>query len=109
MEGRHPAPRELLEQLPIIYEPMPHTVRALIAVAIWWSAVLPAGVYAQDRVENESAGIALDRPSGWQTATLAQVQNNRERTRLSDPELQAGLRTRSALPLIVFTKYAEPH
>jgi hypothetical protein len=54
-------------------------MRVLIALcAIWWSALSPVHVYGQDRVENESAGIALDRPSGWQTATLAQVQNNRE-------------------------------
>ena len=64
---------------------------------------------AQERVEHHSAGISLTRPAGWHTGTIAQVQSNRERAKLSDPELQAALRTRSALPLIVFTKYQEPH
>jgi hypothetical protein len=35
--------------------------------------------------------------------------NHREQTKLSDPELQAALATRSALPLFVFTKHQEPH
>jgi hypothetical protein len=64
---------------------------------------------AQERVDLRSAGISLIRPAGWYTATEAQVQANREQTKLSDPELQAALATRSALPLIVFTKYQEPH
>ena len=64
---------------------------------------------SQERVELPSAGIALTRPAGWHTATIAQVQANRERTKLSDPEMQAALASRSALPLIVFTKYPEPH
>jgi hypothetical protein len=64
---------------------------------------------SQERVELPSAGIALTRPAGWHTATIAQVQANRERAKLSDPEMQAALASRSALPLIVFSKYPEPH
>jgi hypothetical protein len=64
---------------------------------------------AQDRVEHPGAGIGINRPAAWHDATLAQVQANRERVRLPDPELQQALVTRSTLPLIVFTKYAEPH
>jgi len=64
---------------------------------------------SQERVELPSAGIALTRPAGWHTATIAQVQANRERAKLSDPELQSALASRSALPLIVFSKYPEPH
>jgi hypothetical protein len=64
---------------------------------------------AQERVEHQSAGISLTRPAGWHTATIAQIQANREQTKLSDSGLQAALATRSALPLIVFTKYDEPH
>jgi hypothetical protein len=41
--------------------------------------------------------------------SLAQVQANRERARLADPELQHAMSTRSALPIIAFTKYEEPH
>jgi hypothetical protein len=64
---------------------------------------------AQDRVSYPAAGITVDRPAGWYEATLEQVQANREQTRLSDPGLQRALATRSALPLVVFTKYPEPH
>ena len=64
---------------------------------------------SQERVELPSAGIAVTRPAGWHTATIAQVQANRERAKLSDPEMQAALASRSALPLIVFSKYPEPH
>jgi hypothetical protein len=70
---------------------------------------LSSSADGQERFDSPTAGIALNRPAGWHTATLAQVQTNRERARLSDPEWQAALATRSAMPLIVFTKYAEPH
>jgi hypothetical protein len=64
---------------------------------------------AQERFDSPTAGIAIDRPAGWHTATLEQVQINRERVRLSDAELQQALATRSAMPLVAFTKYEEPH
>jgi hypothetical protein len=64
---------------------------------------------AQDRFDSPTAGIAFQPPHGWHAATLAQVQANRERVRLSDPELQAALVRRSALPIAVFMKYPEPH
>ncbi len=63
---------------------------------------------AQERLEHPGAGIELIRPAGWHDATLAQVQANRERVRLSDPQLQHALQTRSALPVIALTKYVEP-
>jgi hypothetical protein len=67
-----------------------------------------APVHGQDRIENTNAGVSLDRPQGWQTATAADVQANRERVRLSDPEFQRAMVTRSALPVIVLMKYPEP-
>ena len=60
-------------------------------------------------MEHAPAGIALDRPAGWQTATLAQVQQNRQQARLADEELQRAMVARSAMPVIVFLKYPEPH
>ena len=64
---------------------------------------------AQELVRHATAGIELLRPAGWHDATLADVQANRARLRLSDPQLERALQTRSALPLLVFTKYREPH
>jgi hypothetical protein len=82
----------------------------------WYSApifvvaiAISSAVAAAERIEHPGAGIALDRPAGWQSPTLAQVQENRERTRLSDEDLQQALVARSAMPVMVFTKYAEPH
>ena len=80
---------------------------ALLALAVPF--VLSSRIGAQPRFEHREAGIALTRPDGWHTATIAQVQTNREQTKLSDGELQVALATRAALPLIVFTKYEEPH
>ena len=64
---------------------------------------------AQELVRHPTAGIELLRPAGWHDATLADVQANRARVRLSDAQLERALQTRSALPLLVFTKYREPH
>ena len=83
--------------------------RAIALLAVGLPLLLSSSSEAQTRVEHREAGIAITRPAGWHTGTVAQVQANRERTKLSDPELQAALATRAALPLIVFTKYEEPH
>ena len=84
----------------------PFVLSALIPVL---AIAFSFAVAAQERLEHPGAGIGIDRPAGWHDATLAQVQANRERVRLSDPELQKALATRSAMPLFVFTKYAEPY
>ena len=84
-----------------------YRVYVSVTIAVVFGMVSPA--FAQNRVENHAAGIAVTRPAGWSNATLAQVQANRERTKLSDPEFEAALAARSTLPLIAFTKYAEPH
>ena len=83
------------------------TLTGLISVPLIALSCAVAG--AQERVEHPGAGIGLSRPEGWHEATLAQVQANRERVRLSIPELQRALATRSAMPLFVFTRYPEPY
>ena len=72
-------------------------------------ATLGTTVLGQDRIENASAGLTLDKPSGWQTASAADIQANRERVRLPDAEFQRALVTRSALPIVALMKYPEPY
>jgi hypothetical protein len=84
---------------------LPYRFTLVLVSAITFSS--PSA--AQDRIEHQAAGIAIDRPAGWHDVSLAQVQANRERARLADPELQHAMSTRSALPVIAFTKYKEPH
>jgi hypothetical protein len=87
----------------------------MLRLAYWLTLVLVSALTfsspgaAEDRIEHQAAGIAIDRPAGWHDVSLAQVQANRERARLADPELQHAMSTRSALPVIAFTKYEEPH
>ena len=83
--------------------------RTVVLLLLTLPLLLASSAGAQTRVEHHEAGIAITRPAGWHTGTVAQVQANRARTKLSDPELQVALATRAALPLIVFTKYEEPH
>lgn len=68
-----------------------------------------AQVSGPERFENATAGIALQRPANWQTASLQTVQENREGIELSDKELQAALVKSATAPLFVFMKYPEPH
>jgi hypothetical protein len=84
-------------------------MKSLLALTLCGIAAAPIGARAQQRVDYPAAGISLVPPAGWRAASMAQVQANRERTRLSDPEFQRALTTRSALPLFVFMKYEEPH
>ena len=81
--------------------------RVILGLAI--GASLSTSVLAQDRVENSNAGISLERPQSWQSATAAQIQANRERVRLSDSEFQQAMVARSALPIIALMKYPEPY
>jgi hypothetical protein len=83
--------------------------RVLSAIVFVLAIAVSFAAAADGRLHHPAAGIGVNRPFGWHEATLAQVQANRERTRLSDPELQQALTTRSAMPLFVLTKYAEPH
>jgi hypothetical protein len=84
--------------------------RAFVPVSIFvFLVAFPFNAAAQERVHHAGAGISVTPPATWREATLAEVQSNRERVRLSDPELQHALATRSALPLFAFTKYPEPH
>jgi hypothetical protein len=85
------------------------TSRLPLVLTIASTIALSSPAFAQHRIEHPGAGIAIDRPEGWQEATLAQVQANREHARLTDPELQHALTTRSAMPLLVFTKYQDAH
>jgi hypothetical protein len=87
----------------------PSMKRTCAGVVIVCAIAFSSAGIAQERVSHPGAGIELVRPAGWHTATLAQVQANRERVRLPDPELQHALQTRSALPLFAFTKHPEPH
>jgi hypothetical protein len=77
--------------------------------SIFVFAIAVSSTGAQERFESAAAGIALDRPPGWHTATLAQVQANRERVRLSDRQWQATLTKQSVMPLVTFMKYVDSH
>jgi hypothetical protein len=79
-----------------------------IVAAFVLLALSPTGI-AQERVRNTAAGIEITPPTGWHETSLAQVQANRENVRMADADLQHAIQTRSALPLLVFTKYPEPH
>jgi len=63
----------------------------------------------RERFGNATAGVSLVRPAGWHTASLQDIQANRERVRLPDRDLQLALAKRATAPLFVFTKHAEPY
>jgi hypothetical protein len=66
-----------------------------------------AGVNAQERFTNQTAGISLVPPPGWQVVSMQDVIENRGKVRLPDSQLQAGIQ-RATAPLFVFAKYSEP-
>ena len=78
--------------------------RCTAALVVVCSIAFSIPATAQELVRHPTAGIELLRPAGWHDATLADVQANRARVRLSDPQLERALQTRSALPLLVFAK-----
>src|SRR5688572_1663173 len=85
-------------------------IQAVVAVVVVLLAEsVPAQNAAPQRFENATAGIALVRPAGWQTASLQTVQENRQRVQLSDAELQAAMQKAATAPLFVFMKHPEPH
>ena len=80
----------------------------ILLVALPW---LDRSVLAEEprRFENATAGISLMRPVGWNTASIQDVEENRERVRLPDAELQEAIQKYATAPLFVFMKYPEPH
>jgi hypothetical protein len=65
-------------------------------------------VSAQERFTNQTAGISLVPPAGWQVVSVQSVMENRGKLRLPDAQLQAGIQ-RATAPLFVFAKYPEPY
>src|SRR5690242_5423120 len=64
-------------------------------------------LHGQERFTNQTAGISLVPPAGWQVISMQSVIENRGKLRLSDAQLQAGIQ-RATAPLFVFAKYPEP-
>ncbi|MGH9870796.1 MAG: hypothetical protein ACREAA_21885 [Candidatus Polarisedimenticolia bacterium] len=88
---------------------MRHTTshRSIVLLAI---GLLCAGAsIAGERFENATAGISLERPAGWSTLSMQQVEENRRRVRLSDKEMEEAIRNSAGAPLFAFTRHPEPH
>ena len=85
--------------------------RSRIIWSAFFLAVFLCPVFAEDgqQFENATAGISVVRPAGWHTASLQEVEANRERVRIPDEELQEAIRKYATAPLFVFTKHTEPH
>lgn len=81
--------------------------RRIAASFLLLCAASSARLHAQERFSNETAGISLIPPPGWQVVSMQQVMDNRGQLRLPDSQLQAGIQ-RATAPLFVFAKYAEP-
>ena len=64
-------------------------------------------LHAQERFSNQTAGISLVPPAGWQVVSMQDVMENRGKLRRPDAQLQAGIQ-RATAPLFVFAKYSEP-
>ncbi len=83
---------------------------AVVAVVLsGMSGSVRAQELAPQVFHTAAAGIAVARPAGWHTASRQAVQENRERVRLADAELQEAIRSSATAPLFAFTKYPEPH
>ena len=88
---------------------MIRNVLPVIGVLLTFSVSSSLAQNTAQRFENVTAGIAVVRPAGWQTASLQTVQENRERVQLSDAELQAAMQKAATAPLFVFLKHPEPN
>ncbi len=86
-------------------------MRGIYVVIVLLLAVVQssAEVNKPTRVENFTAGISIEPPPGWHTATVDQLAENREKTRLSDAKLEQAMKTLATPALFAFTKHPEPY
>jgi hypothetical protein len=78
-----------------------------VATLLLFCVASSGRLHAQERFSNQTAGISLIPPAGWQVVSMPDVMANRGQLRLPDAQLQAGLQ-RATAPLFVFAKYPEP-
>lgn len=76
----------------------------LVAASVASSAIADG-----DRFESPTVGFAFSKPSTWVFASLQATQENRERIRLNDAELEQQMKTRATPPLAVVTRHPEPY
>ena len=69
-------------------------------------SVSHAGV---DTFESPTTGFQIEKPDGWVYASMATIEENRSRVRLNDAKLEEGLRKYATAPLVMITRYPEPH
>ena len=81
------------------------SVLGVLVASVWLAGTVGA---AQSRFESPTAGLSIAPPAGWHVTSMQRVMDNRAQVRLPDAELTAGLQ-RATAPLVVFSKYPEPH
>lgn len=75
-----------------------------------FAALLGTSVsFASDRFESPTAGVSFTKPRTWVFASVQAAQENREKLRLSDSELEQKIKTQATPPLAVVMKHPEPY
>jgi hypothetical protein len=85
--------------------------QVIVAIVLFLTVVQSAvgGATQPTRVENATAGISIEPPPGWHTATVSQMAENREKIRLSDAELEKAVKAQATPALFAFMKHPEPY
>ena len=85
---------------------LPRMARLVLAILLPGVSCLASDA---DRFESQTAGFSFQKPSSWVFATVDAAQENRERIRLNDAELEAQLKSRATPALVMVTRHPEPY
>lgn len=81
--------------------------------AIAFAALIFGSISSQaqspERIVNRTLGLELVKPADWQFLTAEANAENLQRLHTDDPEFPAAIARYASVPLVAFTKYAEPY
>jgi hypothetical protein len=89
-------------------EPQTMNLRVLLSCLLGLMLAGPV-VAAENRFESPTAGVTFNKPGSWVFVSAQAAQENRDKVRLNDTELEARMKTQANFPLAMVTKHPEPY
>ena len=82
---------------------------ALVLSFVLSPVVAEVALAGDNNFNSPTVGFEIVKPDGWVYMSMDEVAEARANIRLDDKDLEELIKTRARMPLVVMTKYPEPH
>jgi hypothetical protein len=84
-------------------------MKTFLYVLVFLSLGFVAHAQPAEIVSNPTVGIEVAKPAGWQHLTAGAIAENLRSIEMDDKEFQEAVAKYATVPIIAFSKYAEPY